>query len=141
MSELCDDCPHAGYPTDKTRCLPCPRRIQQPPPDDLVEAGATAVHTYCSRNMIMTYLDADEDCIGVARAVITAIAPALKAQGAAEERARIVAWLRRKITPNTSTCVYPEDYAVTNIGAAINASTRNSIADALEAQEHQPWAT
>ena len=23
---LCDDCPPVGYPTDKTRCLPCPRR-------------------------------------------------------------------------------------------------------------------
>lgn len=23
---LCDDCPEIGYPTDKTRCLPCPRR-------------------------------------------------------------------------------------------------------------------
>ena len=22
----CDDCPPVGYPTDKTRCLPCPRR-------------------------------------------------------------------------------------------------------------------
>lgn len=25
-AELCDDCPPLGYPTDKTRCLPCPRR-------------------------------------------------------------------------------------------------------------------
>ncbi len=24
--ELCDDCPPVGYPTDKTRCDPCPRR-------------------------------------------------------------------------------------------------------------------
>lgn len=24
--ELCGDCPPVGYPTDKTRCLPCPRR-------------------------------------------------------------------------------------------------------------------
>jgi len=23
---LCSDCPPVGYPTDKTRCLPCPRR-------------------------------------------------------------------------------------------------------------------
>ena len=23
---LCDDCPPMGYPTDKTRCLSCPRR-------------------------------------------------------------------------------------------------------------------
>ena len=23
---LCSDCPPADYPTDKTRCLPCPRR-------------------------------------------------------------------------------------------------------------------
>jgi hypothetical protein len=24
--ELCSDCPPAGYPTDKTRCAPCPHR-------------------------------------------------------------------------------------------------------------------
>ena len=24
--KLCSDCPPVGYPTDKTRCLPCPRR-------------------------------------------------------------------------------------------------------------------
>ena len=24
---LCDDCPPLGYPTDKTRCLECPRRV------------------------------------------------------------------------------------------------------------------
>ena len=23
---LCEDCPPLEYPTDKTRCLPCPRR-------------------------------------------------------------------------------------------------------------------
>lgn len=25
-TDLCDDCPPVGYPTDKTRCTPCPRR-------------------------------------------------------------------------------------------------------------------
>jgi Lar family restriction alleviation protein len=25
-SNLCDDCPPVGYPTDKTRCDPCPRK-------------------------------------------------------------------------------------------------------------------
>lgn len=24
--ELCEDCPPVDYPTDETRCLPCPRR-------------------------------------------------------------------------------------------------------------------
>lgn len=24
--ELCKDCPPVGYPTDDTRCMPCPRR-------------------------------------------------------------------------------------------------------------------
>lgn len=24
--ELCSDCPPVNYPTDKTRCAPCPRR-------------------------------------------------------------------------------------------------------------------
>jgi hypothetical protein len=28
--ELCSDCPPMGYPTDKTRCLPCPRRASLP---------------------------------------------------------------------------------------------------------------
>lgn len=23
---LCEDCPKSGYPTDATRCAPCPRR-------------------------------------------------------------------------------------------------------------------
>lgn len=23
---MCEDCPPVGYPTDKTRCEPCPRR-------------------------------------------------------------------------------------------------------------------
>lgn len=27
---LCEDCPPVGYPTDKTRCLPCPRRMTDP---------------------------------------------------------------------------------------------------------------
>jgi hypothetical protein len=29
---LCSDCPHVGYPTDATRCAPCPRRGAAPPP-------------------------------------------------------------------------------------------------------------
>lgn len=29
-STLCDDCPPVGYPTDKTRCIPCPRRAVHP---------------------------------------------------------------------------------------------------------------
>lgn len=28
--DLCSDCPMVGYPTDKTRCLPCPRRTGGP---------------------------------------------------------------------------------------------------------------
>lgn len=28
---LCSDCPPYGYPTDKTRCLPCPRMLQRDP--------------------------------------------------------------------------------------------------------------
>ena len=26
VDDLCEDCPPVGYPTDKTRCGPCPRR-------------------------------------------------------------------------------------------------------------------
>lgn len=28
LPQLCEDCPPAGYPTDKTRCTWCPRRAQ-----------------------------------------------------------------------------------------------------------------
>lgn len=31
-SKLCEDCPPVGYPTDKTRCEPCPRRLANPVP-------------------------------------------------------------------------------------------------------------
>jgi len=37
---LCEDCPPVGYPTDKTRCAPCPRRTTDAPqeaPDDNAE--------------------------------------------------------------------------------------------------------
>jgi hypothetical protein len=27
---LCEDCPPAGYPTDSTRCAPCPRHVPAP---------------------------------------------------------------------------------------------------------------
>jgi hypothetical protein len=27
LETLCEDCPPIGYPTDKTRCTPCPRRV------------------------------------------------------------------------------------------------------------------
>jgi hypothetical protein len=29
QAKLCSDCPPPDYPTDKTRCLPCPRRSLQ----------------------------------------------------------------------------------------------------------------
>lgn len=32
VESLCDDCPPVGYPTEKTRCLPCPRRVAAPHP-------------------------------------------------------------------------------------------------------------
>lgn len=28
-TDLCSDCPPVGYPTDETRCTPCPRRAKQ----------------------------------------------------------------------------------------------------------------
>jgi hypothetical protein len=27
QEQLCEDCPPIGYPTDATRCIPCPRRM------------------------------------------------------------------------------------------------------------------
>ncbi len=28
--DVCGDCPPVGYPTDRTRCTPCPRRTAEP---------------------------------------------------------------------------------------------------------------
>lgn len=39
---LCEDCPPVGYPTDKTRCTPCPRRATTQAPD-AVERAARAI--------------------------------------------------------------------------------------------------
>lgn len=36
---LCEDCPPVGYPTDKTRCLPCPRRTSPALPDTTAIQG------------------------------------------------------------------------------------------------------
>ncbi len=41
--------------------------------EDEVERVARAIHSYCCRNMVMTYLDAEEDCEGLARAAIAAL--------------------------------------------------------------------
>jgi hypothetical protein len=42
--KLCDDCPPAGWPTDKTRCAPCPRRaLGLPPWDELTPEERLAV--------------------------------------------------------------------------------------------------
>lgn len=54
-------------------------------PDAVLERAAGEIHAYCCRNMIMTYLDADEDCLGIARAV----APMLIAHGRELEKAEI----------------------------------------------------
>lgn len=34
IADLCSDCPPVGYPTDKTRCEPCPRRSALSQPTD-----------------------------------------------------------------------------------------------------------
>lgn len=41
---LCSDCPPDGYPTDKTRCLPCPRRTGGAV--DMREAAAKVAESY-----------------------------------------------------------------------------------------------
>lgn len=33
-ASLCSDCPPIGYSTDRTRCLPCPRRIILSTPEE-----------------------------------------------------------------------------------------------------------
>lgn len=35
VESICDDCPPVGYPTDKTRCTPCPRRTTEIPSTSL----------------------------------------------------------------------------------------------------------
>lgn len=42
--ELCDDCPPVSYPTDKTRCTPCPRRTPPQPSADDVELVMRVIH-------------------------------------------------------------------------------------------------
>lgn len=48
-AELCEGCPPVGYPTDTTRCTPCPRRsekLSQPRvPQNEYEATLTAIRT------------------------------------------------------------------------------------------------
>lgn len=38
-AELCEDCPPFGYVTDKTRCLPCPRRAAPQPGEIRLRVG------------------------------------------------------------------------------------------------------
>lgn len=47
LQDLCSDCPPVGYPTDKTRCLPCPRRKEPAPAalDTAARVGGDARHT------------------------------------------------------------------------------------------------
>lgn len=45
-SELCDDCPPIGYPTDKTRCIPCPRRFISACCHDPMNAKCTLEHQF-----------------------------------------------------------------------------------------------
>lgn len=55
-----------------------------------VETVARTIHTYCSRNMIMTYLDAEEDCEGLARAIVAALAtPPAPVEGVEAELAAL----------------------------------------------------
>lgn len=54
---LCDDCPPAGYPTDRTRCLPCPRRTTLETLDDEEPA-----QTPLSEHQVIWAID-DEACI------------------------------------------------------------------------------
>jgi hypothetical protein len=50
LPELCDDCPPVGYPTDKTRCLPCPRRAvkaSEPPCGHSGPGGTKLTESTC----------------------------------------------------------------------------------------------
>lgn len=57
---LCTDCPPVGYPTDETRCLPCPRRTGQRPaqPDYDPIAAVEAVDHYEASAKALDALDA-----------------------------------------------------------------------------------
>lgn len=39
LEGVCSDCPPVGYPTDKTRCYPCPRREKRSGDDRRTEGG------------------------------------------------------------------------------------------------------
>lgn len=38
MIDICSDCPPIGYPTDKTRCVSCPRTVARELADKFREA-------------------------------------------------------------------------------------------------------
>jgi len=41
----CEDCPPAGYPNEKTRCIPCPRRKRKSAADICLKlAGVSAAY-------------------------------------------------------------------------------------------------
>lgn len=40
---LCSDCPPVGYPTDRTRCAPCPRRGGPPMTTAPTQVGQSAL--------------------------------------------------------------------------------------------------
>ncbi len=67
---------------------------------ELVERVAQVIHTYCCRNMVMTYLDADEDCTGIARAVIPLIHEAGRKAGAKAMQGDVVDWLQSEAAMN-----------------------------------------
>lgn len=60
------------------------------PDEDVVERVATAIHAYCCHNMVMTYLDEDEDCEGLARAAIAALKAQQPGEDVVERVARVI---------------------------------------------------
>lgn len=48
---MCSDCPHVGYPTDKTRCVECPRREDNECPMCLDDLDAGECYT-CGYDML-----------------------------------------------------------------------------------------
>jgi hypothetical protein len=70
--ELCDDCPPVGYPTDKTRCLPCPRRTPLSPPE--VEGLVEELFGLVYANTVIKYQpEAAKRCIRRAFAKLAAL--------------------------------------------------------------------
>jgi hypothetical protein len=51
VTTLCEDCPPVGYPTDKTRCGPCPRKVSNAAYEPTACLGVLATDEPCKTDL------------------------------------------------------------------------------------------